>query len=97
MAAFQVAITSGLSGSPAATQLRRLGKVHRRRSSSTTARKIVGAPHMLVIGYCARMSSTRLPLNAPVGLWTTCAAPAMNGEKNELHAAFAQPVSEMFQ
>ena len=58
---------------------------------------MVGAPHMLVIGWRARMSSTRRPLKPPVGLWTSCAAPAMKGLKKELHAALAQPVSEMFQ
>src|SRR5437773_12109703 len=97
VAAFQAAKTSGLSGSPALTQWRSVGKRYADKSSLTISRNAVGGAHHVVIGYCASVRSAAAALNLPRASTENTHAPMCHGPKKLDHAALPQPVSERFQ
>src|SRR5437773_1132899 len=97
VAAFQAANTSGLSGSPALTQCRSVGKRYADKSSRTMRRNAVGGAHQVVIGYCASVRSAETGSNFPRESTTKTQAPICQGPKRHDHAALAQPVSVMHQ
>jgi hypothetical protein len=88
-------MTSGFSGSPAATASRSDTR-RAARSSSTSMRHTVGGAHRVVIGSDASRSSVRAAEKRAVACTNTVAA-AFHGANTLLHACFAQPGELMFQ
>src|SRR3954469_7661553 len=97
VADFQMAMTSGFSGSPALTQWRRCGKRYWTKSSLTIRRKAVGGAHQVVIGNWARVRKAFFASNLPRESNAKTQAPICHGPKKEDQAALAQPVSLMHQ
>src|ERR1700691_2187082 len=87
-------MTSGLSGSPAASTSRRLCFIDFR-SSWMNMRHTVGGAHSEVTLLAAILSSMSRALNRG-WLAMNTVAPAFQGVKKQLQACFAQPGEEMF-
>src|ERR1043166_7821266 len=97
VAFFHVAMTSGLSGSPALVQWRSFGKRYTEKSSRTRRRNAVGGAHQVGIGYFASVRNVAAESNLPRASTAKMHAPACHGPKNIDQAALAQPVSVMHQ
>jgi hypothetical protein len=86
-------ITSGLSGSPAATTIRG-GVASRVRSVWIIIRHTVGGAQKLVTPHRCMTSSNR-SASKRVKPWMNTVASAFHGANTLLHACFAQPGDEM--
>src|SRR6266508_4275374 len=87
-------ITSGLSGSPAATHSR-IGTFQLPRSAWTSIRQTVGGAQNVSTPHRTIVSSSGSAANR-AWLTTSTVAPAFQGAKTLLQACLAQPGEEMF-
>src|SRR6266496_4541631 len=94
VASRQTLITSGLSGSPADTQWRRLDQSYLDRSSSTSARNTVGGAQNVVTRWSPSSRSIRSKSGLPRRSQRKLAAPTAHWPNSLPHAALAQPKSE---
>src|SRR5688572_16849894 len=97
VAASHAWITSGFNGSPALTQCRKAENLYFARSSRMTRRKAVGGAHQTCTGYLESTRNAEAASNFPRASTENTQAPTCHGPNRLDHAAFAQPVSDMFQ
>src|SRR3970040_1291466 len=95
---FHASITSGFTASPAPTQWRRVGNRYFLSGSSTNIREGGGGGKKVGSGQGSNISSAAGGSNFfPRASQTKRAAPVFQGAKKQVHAAWAQPVSEIVQ